>query len=67
MGVFTDGSSQDLTTSVNWFSSNPNIPISNATGSQGLATDIFFIADSTIIIATTSSLISSEATLTFAF
>jgi uncharacterized protein YjdB len=63
-GIFTDGS-QDLTTSVNWSSSNPNIPISNTQGSQGLATDIFFSAGSTDITATFSGITSNIATLTF--
>ena len=40
-GLFTDNSTQNLTTQVTWQSSNPAIAtISNATGSQGLATGL---------------------------
>ncbi|MGH7735534.1 MAG: Ig-like domain-containing protein, partial [Gemmatimonadales bacterium] len=37
-GTYSDGSTQDLTTQATWSSSNPNVTISNAAGSQGLAT-----------------------------
>ena len=40
-GVFSDDSTQDLTTVVTWSSSNPDVlVISNAVGSQGLVTSI---------------------------
>lgn len=38
-GTYTDGSSHDLTTSVTWSSSSPDVaPVSNAGGSEGVAT-----------------------------
>jgi 6-phosphogluconolactonase (cycloisomerase 2 family) len=37
-GVYTDGTTQPLTTLVTWSSSSPAATISNAAGSQGLAT-----------------------------
>ncbi len=64
-GIFSDGSFQDLTTSVTWASSNINIPISNTSGSQGLATNTFFSPGSTNITATFSGITSNTATLTF--
>ncbi len=66
-GILTDGSLQDLTKSVTWASSNPDIPISNATGFQGLATNTFFTPGSTNITATFSGITSNTATLTFNF
>lgn len=38
IGTYTDGTTQDLTTSVTWASSTPSATISNAAGSAGLAT-----------------------------
>lgn len=66
MGIFTDGSSQDLTTSVTWNSSNISIAnISNAPGSQGLAT--VSGVGTTNITATFSGITSNTATLTVTF
>ncbi|WP_061249490.1 beta strand repeat-containing protein [Leptospira alstonii] len=40
-GTYTDASTQDLTTAVTWSSSNvPSATVSNATGSEGLATGV---------------------------
>ncbi|MGC2449246.1 MAG: Ig-like domain-containing protein [Candidatus Sulfotelmatobacter sp.] len=40
-GFFTDGTSSNLTTTVTWSSSSPNVAtVSNATGTQGLASDL---------------------------
>jgi PKD repeat protein len=53
-GTFTDTSKQDITTKVTWSSSDPTIAsISNATGSQGLATGV--ATGPAIITATSSS------------
>src|SRR4029079_3992494 len=38
IGTFTDGTTQDVTTNVTWESSNPNVTVSTASGSAGLAT-----------------------------
>jgi hypothetical protein len=64
-GTFTNGPPQDLTASVTWVSTNVNIPISNAPGTQGLATDPFFNVGSTSITASLSGKTSNTATLTF--
>jgi hypothetical protein len=61
-GLFTDGSSQDLTPSATWLSSNPAIAtISNAQGGRGLATAM--TAGSTTISASFQG-ITGSATLT---
>ena len=52
-GSFSDGSIQNLTTAVNWTSSNMAAAIvSNAAGSQGLATASANMAGTTVITAT---------------
>jgi len=68
-GTFTDGSTQNLTTSVNWVSSDTTIAaISNADGSQGLATaNPFFVTGSTNITADFAGITSNTATLTVHF
>jgi hypothetical protein len=65
-GHFSDNSTQDLTTSVTWNSSNTNVAsISNAPGSQGLATVSFTIIPGvTNITATFSGIASNTATFT---
>ena len=61
-GIFTDNTVQDITTSVEWSSSDTSIAtISNTEGSKGLATSV--AAGSTNIIATSGS-ISGSTTLT---
>lgn len=61
-GTFDDGTAQDLTTSVNWNSSNIGVArINNALGSQGLAQGI--AAGSTTITAASGS-VSGSTTLT---
>lgn len=69
-GTFTDGSKQDVTTSVAWNSSDANVAtISNALGFQGLAT-VSLIAPlpaSTIITAALSGITSNTAILTVTF
>jgi uncharacterized protein YjdB len=37
-GVYSDGSNQDLTAQVTWSSSDPSVAVSNASGTEGLAT-----------------------------
>lgn len=60
-GSYSDGSSQDLTTTVNWSTSNTSVAtISNAPGSQGLATSV---GSGTATVAAKSSL-SGTTTLT---
>jgi hypothetical protein len=62
MGLFSDGSTQQLTTSVIWSSSATGVAtISNSSGSQGLATSVG-VGSSTI--TATSGLLSGTATLT---
>ncbi|AVQ12089.1 Bacterial Ig-like domain, group 2 [Leptospira santarosai] len=40
MGTYTDASTQDVTTAVTWSSSNASATVSNAAGSEGLATGV---------------------------
>ena len=62
-GTYTDKSTQNLTTSVTWVSSNVNIAsISDAAGSNGLATAVGI--GSASITAASSSVVSPAATLT---
>ncbi len=66
-GAFTDGSVQDVTSSVQWSSSNSSsVTIGNAAGSQGLATSMAtgsssISADSGSISASTSLTVSGVA------
>jgi hypothetical protein len=61
-GILTDGSSQNLTSSVTWFSSNTAIAISNTQGSKGLAT-ASPVTGSTNITAQFSGITSNTAIL----
>ncbi len=66
-GKFTDGSSQDMTKTVTWHSSDTAIAtISNLPGTQGLATP-FGNTGSTNITASFSGITSNVATLTVNF
>jgi Concanavalin A-like lectin/glucanases superfamily/Bacterial Ig-like domain (group 2)/Abnormal spindle-like microcephaly-assoc'd, ASPM-SPD-2-Hydin len=61
-GVFSDGTTQDVTTSVRWTSSEGSVAsISNASGSQGLATSV---APGVTTISALSAGITGSATLT---
>ena len=61
-GTFSDGSTQNLTTTATWASSNPAVAsISNTSGSQGLATSL---ATGTTTITATSGSISGTTVLT---
>ncbi len=61
-GTFTDGSTQDVTGSVQWASSNTSAAtIGNAPGAQGLAVSV---ANGTSSISATSGSISASTTLT---
>jgi hypothetical protein len=61
-GTFTDGSTQDLTQSAYWSSSPANVAtISDASGSQGLATAL---TPGTTAISAASGAVSGTATLT---
>jgi len=63
-GTYSDASTQNLTTSATWSSSVPGVaPISNAAGSQGLATAI---APGTTTITAVSGSVSGTAVLTVA-
>ena len=63
-GTFTDGTTQDLTTSVTWSSSDTNIAtISNALGSEGLTTSVSEGA-TTITATDTVTTVSGLTTLT---
>src|SRR5579859_6375077 len=58
-GTFSDGSSKDLTTTVTWNCANPSVAtVSNASGSQGLATAL--AAGFATITATLGSTIGSS-------
>jgi Bacterial Ig-like domain (group 2) len=62
-GIFSDGSTQNLTTTVLWASSAPSFAtISNAPGTQGLATSV--ASGDSITISATSDGISGETQLT---
>ncbi len=61
-GTYSDGSTQNLTTTATWSSSNTAVAtISNAAGTQGLATSL---TQGTSTITATSGTISGSATLT---
>jgi trimeric autotransporter adhesin len=61
-GIFTDGSTQNITGSVQWASSDTTIAtIGNAPGAQGLAVSV---ADGSSSISATSGSISASTTLT---
>ena len=61
-GTFTDGSTQNITGSVQWASSNASVAtIGNAPGAQGLATSV---ADGSSSISAASGSISASTTLT---
>jgi len=63
MGVYTDNSKHDLTTSVTWKSSNASVAsISNSTGSRGLATTL--VSGSTSVAAALNAITSQAVTLT---
>jgi Big-like domain-containing protein/List-Bact-rpt repeat protein len=63
-GTFSSGPTQDITATVTWASSLPAVAtISNASGSQGLATAV---ADGSTLITATSGNISGVAALTVA-
>jgi hypothetical protein len=58
IGFFSDGTTQDLTTAVSWTSANPAVvQVSNASGSEGLASGIS--AGNTSISATQGSVSAS--------
>jgi trimeric autotransporter adhesin len=62
-GIYTDNSTQDLTTTATWASSSvPVASISNAAGYQGLATSL--TVGSTTITAVSGSITSNAVTLT---
>jgi hypothetical protein len=62
-GTFSDNSTQDLTTSVTWSAGSPTIvSISNAGGSQGLATGLA-AGSSTIVATGPGTLISGSTSL----
>jgi len=60
-GSFTDGSSQNITSSVTWTSSNPSVASINLNGAPGLAKAL---AAGTTIISATSGNVSGTASLT---
>jgi phospholipase C/uncharacterized protein YjdB len=63
-GTYTDSSTQDLTTVVTWSSSSATVAIiSNATGSNGLATSA---GEGTTTISAASSSVSNSMTITVA-
>ena len=70
-GTFTDGSTHDVTTSVVWTTSNGAASVSNASGSQGLATALAVgsttvtATDGSTGIAGTTTLTVTAATLQF--
>src|SRR6185436_11596267 len=62
IGIFSDGSTQDLTATVNWLSSDNSVAtISNVTGSNGVATGV---SPGTTQITAQSGPISGGAMLT---
>jgi PKD repeat protein len=63
-GTYSDGSTQDLTTTATWSSSNPNVTISNAAGSQGLATASTTTGSTTTTITATDAGVSGFTGLT---
>jgi uncharacterized protein YjdB len=61
-GTFTDGTTQDVTTQVNWTSANPGVAtISNAAGTKGRATGV---AAGTSTITATSGTVTGSTLLT---
>jgi len=67
MGIFSDGSTQDLTTQVLWLSANPSVAtISDTAGSIGLASGVT-VGNTTIsasLLTASSSYFSGSTTLT---
>jgi streptogramin lyase len=62
IGTFSDNSTQDLTTSVTWSSSNASVAtVSNVTGSEG---NVFPVSAGTTTISATSGSISGSTNLT---
>ena len=62
IGTYNDGSTQNLTASVTWSSSNPSVAtISNVAGSQGVATDV---GVGTTTISASSGSVSNSTALT---
>jgi hypothetical protein len=62
-GIFTDGSSSNLTTQVTWTSSNATlVAISNAPGSEGLATGLD-ITSPNVTIQAAQGLVTGQTTL----
>jgi uncharacterized protein YjdB len=60
-GTYTDGSTQNLTASVQWISANPSVASINLNGVPGLAKGL---TPGTAVISATSGSISGSATLT---
>ena len=60
-GTYTDGSTQNITSSVNWTSSNPSVASINVNGAPGLAKGL---SPGTSTISAASGSLSSGATLT---
>lgn len=61
-GTYSDGSNQDLTSTVTWSTSNSSVAtISNASGSKGLATAV---GSGTAVITAATDSLSATATLT---
>ncbi|HTT02415.1 MAG TPA: Ig-like domain-containing protein, partial [Steroidobacteraceae bacterium] len=64
LGTYNDGSSQDLTTTVTWSSSaTTTATISNASGSQGLATAVGAVGSPSTTIGAMFGAVSGNATL----
>ena len=62
MGTYSDGSTKDLTTAVQWACLNPTVvTVSNTAPTQGLASSV---AAGTALVSATMGVVSSNATLT---
>jgi hypothetical protein len=63
-GFYSDGSSQDLTDLVSWSSSSSAVTVSNANGSQGLATGASVGSATVSAVSTTTPTVSGSTAVT---
>jgi hypothetical protein len=63
-GHYSDGSTQDLTSLVSWSSSSPAVTVSNANGSQGVATGVSVGSATVSAASTTTPVVSGSTTVT---
>jgi len=63
-GIYSDGSTQDLTSLVSWSSSSSAVTVSNANGSQGVATGVSVGSATVSATSTTTPAVTGSTTVT---